>query len=69
MYSNKNLYYNIHVPKVTANRMGLLTTMRLDLQRFIFGFEEKLSVQTNAIPKEEEKDRRRIKTAPFFKTR
>lgn len=53
MYSNKNLYYNIHVPKVTANRMGLLTTMRLDLQRFIFGFEEKLSVQTNAIPKEE----------------
>lgn len=56
MYSNKNLYYNIHVPKVTANRMGLLTTMRLDLQRFIFGFEEKLSVQTNAIPKEEEKD-------------
>lgn len=67
MYSNKNLYYNIHVPKVTANRMGLLTTMRLDLQRFIFGFEEKLSVQTNAIPKEEEKDNYNITYIDFDK--
>ena len=67
MYSNKNLYYNIHVPKVTANRMGLLTTMRLDFQRFIFGFEEKLSVQTNAIPKEEEKDSYNITYIDFDK--
>lgn len=67
MYSNKNLYYNIHVPKVTANRMGLLTTMRLDLQRFIFGFEEKLSVQTNVIPKEEEKDSYNITYIDFDK--
>lgn len=67
MYSNKNLYYNIHVPKVTANRMGLLTTMRLDSQRFIFGFEEKLSVQTNAIPKEEEKDSYNITYIDFDK--
>lgn len=67
MYSNKNLYYNIHVPKVTANRMGLLTTMRLDLQRFIFRFEEKLSVQTNAIPKEEEKDSYNITYIDFDK--
>lgn len=56
MYSNKNLYYNIHVPKVTANRMGLLTTMRLDLQRFIFGFEEKLTLETSIDPKEEEEE-------------
>lgn len=56
MYSNKNLYYNIHIPKVTANRMGLLTTMRLDLQRFIFGFEEKLSVETSTTPIEEEEN-------------
>ncbi len=67
MYSNKNLYYNIHVPKVTANRMGLLTTMRLDLQRFIFGFEEKLSVQTDATPKEEEKDSYNITYIDFDK--
>ena len=46
IYSNKNLYYNIHVPKITANRMGLITTMRLDLQRFIFGFKDNLSVDT-----------------------
>lgn len=56
MYSNKNLYYNIHIPKVTANRMGLLTTMRLDLQRFIFGFEEKLSVETSTTPIEEKEN-------------
>ncbi len=46
IYSNKNLYYNIHVPKITANRMGILTTMRLDFQRFVFGFEENLTIET-----------------------
>jgi len=52
MYSNKNLYYNIHVPKVTVNRMGLFTTMRLDFQRYITGFEEKLSLEVGALPEE-----------------
>ena len=47
IYSNKNLYYNIHVPKITANRFGLITTMRLDLQRFIFGFEDDLAIETS----------------------
>lgn len=46
IYSNKNLYYNIHIPKITAKKMGFLTTMRLDLQRFVFGFEESLTVDT-----------------------
>ena len=40
IYSNKNLYFNVHSPTLTANRMGVLTTMRLDLQRLILGFEE-----------------------------
>ena len=40
IYSNKNLYFNVHSPTLTANRIGILTTMRLDLQRLIFGFEE-----------------------------
>lgn len=44
IYSNKNLYYNIHMPKLAAKRMGFLTAMRLDFQRFAFGFEEELSV-------------------------
>lgn len=48
IYSNKNLYYNTHVPKLTAKRMGFLTAMRLDFQRFAFGFEENLSVETSA---------------------
>lgn len=52
MYSNKNLYYNIHVPKVTARRMGLFTTMKLDLKRLLFGFEEKLEIEVIAIPEE-----------------
>lgn len=52
MYSNKNLYYNIHVPKVTVNRVGLFTTMRLDFQRYILGFEEKLNIEVNNSQKE-----------------
>lgn len=67
MYSNKNLYYNIHVPKVTANRMGLLTTMRLDLQRFIFGFEEKLSIETSTTPIEEEENSYNVTYIDFDK--
>ncbi len=47
IYSNKNLYYNIHSPTLSANRMGILTTMRLDLQRLLFGFEEKSSETIN----------------------
>ena len=47
IYSNKNLYYKTHVPKLTAKRMGFLTAMRLDLQRFIFGFEETLVIETS----------------------
>lgn len=50
IHSNKNLYYNIHVPKVTANRMGLYTAMKLDLERLIFGFEEKVTVEVATIP-------------------
>lgn len=55
MYSNKNLYYNIHVPKLTAKNMGILTTMRLDLQRYIFGFEEDLNIEVSVVPQEEAK--------------
>lgn len=58
IYSNKNLYYKTHVPKLTAKRMGFLTAMRLDLQRFIFGFEENLAIETSAenIENSKEKD-------------
>lgn len=56
IYSNKNLYYNIHVPKLLTKNMGFLTAMRIDLQRFIFGFEENLAVEvSNGLEKESEK--------------
>ena len=42
IYSNKNLYYNVHSPLLTAKNMGMITTFRLDFQRFIFGFEDKI---------------------------
>ena len=48
IYSNKNLYNNIHMPKLTAKRMGFLTTMRLDFQRFVFEFEENLTIEVSA---------------------
>lgn len=57
IYSNKNLYYNVHVPKLAANRMGFLTAMRLDFQRFAFGFEENLSVEVSADAKAEDQNR------------
>lgn len=52
IYSNKNLYYNIHVPKITTNRMGLYTSMKLDLARLIFGFEEQIEIPVSAIPED-----------------
>ncbi len=47
IYSNRNLYYNINAPTISANNFGILTTMRLDLQRLLFGFEEKTTLTTN----------------------
>lgn len=39
-YSAYNLYYNTHVPKLTSKDFGVITEMRLDLQRLVFGFKE-----------------------------
>ena len=41
IYTAKNLYYNHHYPNQMAMNFGILTTMRLDLERTISGFEEK----------------------------
>jgi len=51
-YSSYNLYFNTHVPKLTVRDFGILNEMRLDLQRTIFGFEEKLIIENT---KNEEK--------------
>ena len=47
IYSNRNLYYNVNAPTISANNFGILTTMRLDLKRLLFGFEEKATLTTS----------------------
>lgn len=47
IYSAKNLYYYKHVPNASAQMLGLLTTMRLDLERTITNFEETIDIQNN----------------------
>lgn len=41
MYSNKHLYHDVNAPLLTARKLGILTEMRLDVKRSIFGFTEK----------------------------
>ncbi len=65
IYSNKNLYYKIHVPKLTTKNMGFLTTMRLDLQRFLFGFEESLSVEVSTELHEEKEQKYNVTEINF----
>lgn len=59
IYSSRNLYYNVNAPTITANRFGVLTTMRLDLTRLLFGFEEKNTLVTGegTLVKQENIDR------------
>ena len=42
-FSAYNLYYKEHVPSVTVNKFGLITEFRLDLSRYVLGFEEELT--------------------------
>lgn len=42
MYSSKNLYYYINNSVENLKKFGLCTTIRLEIQRKIFGFEEKI---------------------------
>ncbi len=46
-YSTYNLYYNTHVAKLTVRDLGVLTEMRMDFERSIFGFKEKINVPVN----------------------
>lgn len=42
IYSAYNLYYNdSSMPLLTTEKLGLITTMRIDLKRSVFGFDEK----------------------------
>lgn len=59
LYSDRNLYYNVNAPTISANKFGVLTTMRLDLKRLLFGFEEKNTLVTGeqTLVKQENIDR------------
>lgn len=45
-YSVRELYYDTHSPTLSANKLGLLTTMRLDFKRTLTGFKEKSKLST-----------------------
>ena len=47
IYSLKRLYYDTHAPLLSAEKLGLLTMTRLDIKRYVFGFEEKAWVNKN----------------------
>jgi len=44
LYSANNVYYNKHVPNHSARLLGLMATMRLDVERLLLGFEETIEV-------------------------
>ena len=41
MYSLNRLYYETHAPMIMINKTGLLSMEVMDLERFVFGFDEK----------------------------
>ena len=48
-YNAKDLYYNTHAPTISTQKLGLLSTMRLDLKRAIFGFTDKIMLEDKEI--------------------
>lgn len=62
IYSNKRLYFDTHAPVLTTSKMGVLTMMRLDIQRSIFGFEEKeYEIELEEVEDEQEESPSEIK--------
>ena len=51
LYSLDTLFNKTHAPMLTINKTGLLTMERLDLHRYLFGFEEQMAEE-----EEEEED-------------
>lgn len=43
LYSLNNLLFKTHAPMLTINKTGLLTMQSIDIYRYFFGFEEKIS--------------------------
>ena len=47
LYSLNNLLFKTHAPMLTINKTGLLTMQSIDIYRYFFGFEEKISNNDN----------------------
>jgi len=56
IYCAKNLYYYKHVPNNMAKDFGILTTMRLDLERTIGNFEESTVLVNKSVEEEKVKE-------------
>lgn len=44
IYSNYNLYYNFSQPLMLTQKLGVLTEVRLDIKRILFGLDQKLDI-------------------------
>ena len=62
LYSAYSLYFKVNAPEKTIEKFGLLTEMRLDVKRVIFGFEEKLVMDSNDTMKVDIKDKEKVIT-------
>jgi len=51
-YSPYELYHHINNPSLNMEKVGVLNTFCLDTYRLIFGFEEKLILNQEVVPKE-----------------
>ncbi len=49
-FSQYTVYYNIASPELSMKKIGVFTTMRLDLQRIVFGFEENRNQNIAEVP-------------------
>lgn len=56
LYSPYQLYYSVHEPNITVEKMGLLTTVRLDIKRYIFGFNSDIIIDEKKPNIETEKE-------------
>lgn len=67
-YSLYNLYNNIHAPTLIVKKMGILTEVRLDSKRYLFGFEPKIIVNSNSVDFVRDKDKKYNEIYKSFKT-
>lgn len=65
LYSAYSLYFKVNAPEKTIEKFGLLTEMRIDIKRVIFGFEEKLVSGSNDAMKVDIKDKDKEKVITY----